>query len=432
MHNIKYEVYAPLLDEYDVAVCGGGISGFSAAVSAARSGMKVVILENGGYMGGTMTQSLVLHFIDCANKGGIVREMLSFLNQHDMTCPRAGKRVDENGKKHHGYLLDLEGVKCFFDKTCSNLGIEVLYYSRVIQAEVENDNINHILIASDSGNYAIKAKQYIDATGNGNLAALAGCDYESGEPGSGTLQAMSMPMIIAGYPESFDSIDSEDGKTKYNSMMEENGIETSAGQFALAKLPSLQSWAANCNFEFNVRFDDIRGISKATVQGRLEDIETIMKHAKIKGYEKMFLDKTGDHIGVREGRRIFGKYRITLDDIIEGKRFEDGICLVKFIVDVHKLKQDDTLDNKRGIKIKPYNIPYCSLVPLQCDNLLLAGRCISGDFYPHASYRVMGNMAATGEAAGYAASICVKNKISPAEVDGKSVSEYMCKLGYEI
>jgi len=157
-----------------------------------------------------------------------------------------------------------------------------------------------------------------------------------------------------------------------------------------------------------------------------------MKHSHIPGYEKMAAVQTSDHIGVREGRRIYGQYRITLDDALEGKRFDDGICVVKFGVDVHKLHKDDTLDNKRGLRTKPYNIPYRSLVPLDVDNMLLAGRCISGDFYPHASYRVMGNMAATGEAAGYAASLCVKETSMPKGIDGKRVSEFMKERGYDI
>ena len=125
-------------------------------------------------------------------------------------------------------------------------------------------------------------------------------------------------------------------------------------------------------------------------------------------------------------------YRLTDDDILDGKRFDDGICLVTFGVDVHKLKSDDTIECSRGYKAKPYHIPYRCLVARDCANLMLAGRCISGDFYPHASYRVMGNMAATGEAGGYAASECVKAGILPRDFDGRKAKEYMISLGYEI
>ena len=139
----------------------------------------------------------------------------------------------------------------------------------------------------------------------------------------------------------------------------------------------------------------------------------------------MTINETNPQIGIREGRRIFGQYRITNEDILEGRRFEDGICLVTFHVDVHKLHAKDTIEQTRGYHMKPYHIPYRSLVPLGSDNMLLAGRCISGDFYPFSSYRVIGNMAGVGEAAGHAAAMCVKENITPAQVDGRKVSALM-------
>ena len=141
---------------------------------------------------------------------------------------------------------------------------------------------------------------------------------------------------------------------------------------------------------------------------------------------------TSSHVGIREGRRIFGEYRISDDDILEGRRFDDGICLVTFGVDVHKLKATDTTECARGYRTKPYHIPYRALLPKGVSNLMLAGRCISGDFYPHASYRVMGNMAATGEAAGFAAAECAKNNLSPKSFDGKKARDFMASRGYEL
>ncbi|MBE6779316.1 MAG: FAD-dependent oxidoreductase, partial [Ruminococcaceae bacterium] len=119
-------------------------------------------------------------------------------------------------------------------------------------------------------------------------------------------------------------------------------------------------------------------------------------------------------------------------DILEGRRFEDGICLVTFKVDVHKLKSDDTTDCNRGYHTQPYHIPFRCLVPKKCNNLLLAGRCISGDFYPHASYRVMGNMTATGEACGFAAAVCVRESLSPKAFDGRRAKAFMAERGYTL
>jgi len=432
MSNKTFQITAPLFGEYDVVVCGGGIAGFASAVSAAREGMKVALIEKGGYLGGIMTQGIVPHFIDAANKGGIVKEMLDYLNSRQWTCPRKGERVDENGKKIPGFLIDIEGAKYYFDEVCTSLGIELFYYSRLCAVNTADGKIESLLISSDGGNFSVKGKIYIDATGNGNLADMCGCRYDCGEPDTGIMQSMSMEYVVAGYPADNNGVESEKQKTEYHQLLEKHNITMSGGQAGFVKLPALKTWVGGGNYEYNIRPDDIKGITNATIHGRKEVIDTVKKHAEIPGYEGLETIHTSDHIGVREGRRVLGQYRITLDDIIEGKRFPDGICLVKFIVDVHKLKKDDTLDNKRGIKTKPYNIPYRSLVPLDVDNMLLAGRCISGDFYPHASYRVMGNMAATGEAAGYAASICVKDNILPCEVDGTKIRSFMDKKGYEL
>ena len=110
----------------------------------------------------------------------------------------------------------------------------------------------------------------------------------------------------------------------------------------------------------------------------------------------------------------------------------DGICLVTAGVDVHRLKKDDTDDCGRGYRAKPFHIPYRALLPKGVSNLLLAGRCLSGDFYPHAAYRMMGNMAATGEAAGFAAAECIKKAITPKALDGKTVSSFMQSRGYAL
>ena len=155
-------------------------------------------------------------------------------------------------------------------------------------------------------------------------------------------------------------------------------------------------------------------------------------HRKVKGFENVYLLETASYFGIREGRRVFGEYRLTLDDITGGKKFEDGICLITMGVDLHKTGGDDTTDCERGIKVKPYHIPYRCLVPKESDNMLLAGRCISGDYYPFASYRMIGNMGAVGETAGYAASLCTKEKIAPKEIDGKRINAYMKSMGYEM
>ena len=151
---------------------------------------------------------------------------------------------------------------------------------------------------------------------------------------------------------------------------------------------------------------------------------------KLDEFKNMEVLSVSSHIGIREGRRIKGLYTLTFDDITEGSRFDDAVCSAEFPIDVHKICENDSTDHKKGKRVQTYNIPYRALVAADCENLLLAGRCISGDFYAHASYRVAGNVIPMGEAAGYAAAICVKESKAPSQIDGKQVREYMEAMGY--
>lgn len=435
-----FKVSTKNIGKFDVVVCGGGIAGVCAAVSAARNDAKVILIEKAGSLGGTLTEGFMPNILDGDNKGGLVRELFEFLNEHQMTCIKRGKKVDESGKRIPGCLVDTEGVKYFFDKICVESGVKILFHSQVAavklyenQQEVKAENrIESILVTTECGNISLSADIYIDATGNGIVADFAGCRWECGDPVEKRPSPASMEVCTVGYPSEYDGTDSVEDINAYAKMLMGNGINISAQQATVKKLPSLKTWCMGLNFQYDVMPDDIFTLSSAVLEGRKEIFETLEKHKQIKGYENISSVFTSSHIGIREGRRVYGEYRLTDDDIIEGKNFEDGICLVTCSVDVHKLKKDDTLDCERGIKTKPYHIPYRCLVAKDCKNLMLAGRCISGDFYPHASYRLIGNMAATGEAAGYAAAICIKNKLLPAELDGGQVGRYMKGAGYEL
>lgn len=429
---MNFEVKSEYIGHFDVAVCGGGIAGASAAISAAREGAKVILIERAGSLGGTLTEGFMPILWDSKNKGGIVRELFAFLDEHEMSCARFGERVDENGKRIPGIMVDTEGCKYFFDNTARCAGVTVLFHSQVTDVKINNGKIDGLLIATECGNYSLSSSIVIDASGNGSIAAMAGCKWECGDPREGRPSPASMGVCVVGMPENYNGTDTKEDKDAYGEMLSSNGIFPSSTQGSCQKLPSLKTWSLGLNFQYDVRPDDIFSLSNATLDGRREIFEIIEKHKKLPGYESLYTAFTSSHIGVREGRRIFGEYRITDEDILEGRRFDDGICLVTFGVDVHKLKDDDTTDCKRGYRAIPYNIPYRALIAKGVDNLLLAGRCISGDFYPHASYRVMGNMAATGEAAGFAAAKCVKEDVQPKNLDGKRVKSFMESKGYEI
>lgn len=426
-----FSVEARPLGCFDVAVAGGGVAGTAAAITAARCGARVVLIENGGCLGGTMTECLMPYIIDADNKGGLVRELLDTLTARGMTCPRRGPKADASGCRFPGNTLDIEGAKYVLDRLCADAGVRVLFHSRVSGVRCTDGHLESLLLTTECGAYALSASLYIDATGSGALAALSGCGWDCGEE-LGRISPASLGFFVSGMPRDYDGTDSFEEKTAYNDMLERHGISISAEQATVMRLPSLELWDMGVNFEYGVRPDDILALSDAVSRARREVFETISAHRRIPGYERLWLAQTGARLGLREGRRVRGVYRLTDDDILTGRRFEDAVCLVTAGVDVHKLHSKDTTECSRGLRTKPYHIPYRCLVPLGTDNLLLAGRCLSGDFYPHASYRMMGNMTATGEAAGFAAFCCVRESLAPARLDGRRIPPFMRERSYTL
>lgn len=421
-----FQIEVKTLGHYDVAVCGGGIAGVCAAVSAARSGAKVILAEGSGCLGGTVTAGMMGNLLDLDNKQGIIRELHNFLHQRNMVCVQRGPRTDENGNYYPGPLIDVEGTKYYLDKICAEAGVKVLFHSLVCSAKHTNGHIQELLLCTECGNYSISAEVYIDATGNGSLAALVGCQWDCGDPSTKRPHPASMELVATGLPDNFDGTPGRPELTAYyQEVIRSLGIESSGTQGRFVRHPDPHTWGSGVNFVYDVMPDDIESLSRGVYEARKEIFELAQAYKQIPGFENIRLNKSNDHLGIREGRRIYGKYRLTDEDILEGRRFEDGIVLVTFPVDVHKLSNQDTTDTSRGYKAKPYHIPYRCLLPLGSDNMLLAGRCISGDFYPFSSYRVIPNMAGVGEAAGYAAAICVKEGILPSEVNGKQVNSYM-------
>lgn len=418
--------------EYDVVVCGGGFAGVCAAVCAAKNGASVILIESGGELGGDITKAIVPQILDAKDKGGTVSEIFDFLNSLERTSVRKGERYDKDGRKLPGTMVDLEYVKYYLDKICLDAGVDVMYHSIVSSAECEHGKISKIYTASECGMYTVKGEIFIDATGNGTLAAMCGCEFDFGAPSSGLPQPCSSSLLVTGLDESLVGTDTNDDKTMLKEKFEKAGIKVSAEWITLVKLPQNCCRLLCFNNQYNVPVDDPLALSEATRRARIECIEVAQKMKRLDGFENMEVLSVSSHIGVREGRRIKGLYTLTFDDITEGHRFEDGICTANFAIDVHKIAEGDSTDHKRGKKVQSYNIPYRSLVPIGCNNLLLAGRCISGDFYAHASYRVVGNVIPMGEAAGFAAALCVKEKLFPAQIEGKRVREFMEKRGYII
>jgi hypothetical protein len=404
-----------LIKHYEVIVAGGGPAGIAAAVSAARSGARVLLLEGHGCLGGVWTAGALTIILDAENKSGIMAELYQRLDQCEGRSALPRNRYD------------VEAMKWVLDEICEEAGVEVRLHTQVTAAHLEQGALTSIETHSKSGCERWSGKIFIDCTGDGDLGALAGNGFEMGHPETGEVQPMSLMAIVTGIaPSAIDPYVvesngeySDSPKELLCAAIESGGHSPSYWSPSLFRIhPDV--YGLMTNHQYGVRCDDAAGISRAIREARAEIHKVVGALRKQGGaFESLRLVATAEQIGIREGRRLSGLYRLSVKDLICGARFEDAIARATFCVDVHSTnpQQGKSYDSE-GVTAQAYDIPMRSLIAKDVDGLLMAGRCISGDFWAHASYRVTGNAVAMGEAAGRFASNCVRLQLLPHAVAG--------------
>lgn len=408
--------HIPVSASYDVLVCGGGPAGIAAALSAARSGARTGLIELHGCLGGVWTAGLLSWIIDHENKTGIMPEILQELQA------RGGRAVGADGKPSSAY--DAEIMKWTLEEMAVNAGVGLRYHTRVCAASVnESKRLTHVMTESKSGREAIAADVFIDATGDGDLGALAGCSFETGHPDTGATQPMTLMALVTGLEaraiRQYFNYDAQSGgtfepKERLYELLAGRGVKTSYSKPTLFWIRD-DLFAFMANHEYGVAVNDARAITQATLHARSEVNHIVKALAGIGGaWRNIRLVTTGAQLGVREGRRIHGLYQVDLPDLLEGSRHDDAVCRGTFMIDIHAFGtgQSRGLEKAPG-KTKPYDIPARALVAKDVDGLIMAGRCISGDFFAHASYRVTGNAVQLGEAAGRIAADCSRQQVLP-------------------
>lgn len=419
----------PIVEEDEVIVCGGGPAGVAAALASARSGAKTRLLEVNGCIGGVWTAGALTLIIDAQNKPGIMREILQKLED------RNASNTLQNGS----VAYDTEKTKLLLEDLLLEAGVKIQLHTRVVGAVTDiNNRLSVIVTESKSGRQAWRAKSFIDCSGDGDLAAQAGCGYEFGQPGTGLTQPMSLMVLLTGVTT--DSIarfirgDAEPrklGNPKKNLLAEfqRAGVDPSYGGPTIFRVRD-GLFAMMANHEYGTLSIDAAHVTDATLQARREVHKLVNSLKKLGGpWTNLEIVATGEHIGTREGRRIRGRYYVSSDDLKHGTRFEDSICHVRFGIDVHSTNPGKTKAiEKKPFKSKPYDIPLRALIARDVSGLMMAGRCISGDFIAHSSYRVTGNAVAMGEAAGVASAIAATTEKLPHEVPFSAVSNQLDQI----
>jgi hypothetical protein len=313
-------------------------------------------------------------------------------------------------------------------------GVQVRLHARLVEARTQGGRIEQVVFSEKGGLAIARAKMVVDATGDGDVAALAGNPFEKGRTGDGKLQPASLFLRIAGVDdakvaawaganmgpgkrlfESFVAQARKDGRFPANCPRESVG---------LYRQPRAGEWRVNTSRILDVDGTDADSLTRAEIEGRRQARDLVrFFNEYCPGLERAYLLDTGAQVGIRETRRVQGLYMLTREDVENARRFDDAIARYSFFMDIHNPAGQGQETHER-LFIKGgrfFDIPYRCLVASRVRNLLVSGRCISADHQANGAIRVMPACVAPGQAAGTAAAMAVKGGIAPAEVDVKAL-----------
>ena len=405
--------------DFDVVVCGGGPAGVMAAIEAGRSGARTMLIEWKGCLGGVWTAGLLSWILDQKNKSGLLEEIREELKKRDAVCP-----IPTNNE----FAFDVEAMKLLLEELCLDAGVQVRLHTSLVAAKIEDRRVSHAITESKSGREAWGAKVFIDCTGDGDLAQKAGCNFDFGDKTTNEVsQPFSLLALISGV--SFDHIKpyvrwkedyNQQSKQDLLTKIREGGFEPSYKKPGIYPI-SNDLFMLMANQEYGYNGTNADHVTQATMRARYE-INEIVKSLKKTGepWNHLKVVVTAEQIGIREGRRIHGLYTVSQANVVSGQKHDDAVCRVQFGVDVHSVSESDETKMgryNRGIKSKDYDIPLRALIAKDVDGLLMAGRCISGDFIAHSSYRVTGNAAIMGQAAGRVAAVSAERNVLPTGIN---------------
>ena len=369
----------PVEGSFDVIVAGGGPAGVGAAIAAARRGMRTLLIEKYGFLGGNWTAGLVNPLFSYENKGGILKELIGLLQE-------AGCWGGFNNA-----CFRYEEMKYLLDRMIQDAGVTPLYHSWVSRCICRENRVTGVVVENRGGRAAYEAKCVIDCTGDGNAAVTAGAQFLLGREQDKKTQPMTLMFVLGNV---------HFGQQSRHHL--QRLLQEAVNKYHLDyQVPYLYPWiiplpdgdraVVQLTHHRNLCSMSAFDLTTAEIEGRqqVRDTVHVMQNyvEELKGVELLY---TATEVGVRESRRIIGEYILDKDDLMRGAKFEDGIAATSYNIDIHNPDNTDHV----LIKTQEYEIPYRCLIPKGKESILTAGRCISGTHEALASYRVTGNCVA--------------------------------------
>ncbi len=440
MKTVSFNEKVEVINNPDVLVIGGGPAGVGAAISAARHGMKVTVVEQTNALGGIATSGLHGHICSyAAYSRGDERVVGGICHELAVNTTERGFGFYE-GKG--SFDFEVEGLKLILEEMFKEAGIEIYYYTQFSDVIVENGKIKYVIIQSKSGRQAFAPGMVIDCSGDADVAARAGVPYETGRPEDGATQPMTLMFQLGGVDiEKVNRFRHHDYLEKYNAndsyKMREVWKDAQANGDMEPFQDGIMGWwftptrpdqlGINFTHIFGKDCTKVEDITYATIEGRRQAYHAAEVYRKyIPGMENCWVSHCAALIGTRESRRIDGLYKITEQDLMAQREFDDSIGYGSFFIDVHNCTgpgmDQETWIPPVGFK---YQIPLRALIPQNISNLMVAGRCISCTHVALGSLRVMPQCVLEGEACGVTAMLAIEKNIPNHEVNYRQVQELL-------
>jgi hypothetical protein len=416
MPDVSYARSIPTIREPDILVAGGGIAGICAAVSAAQQGANVLLIEQFADLGGMGVIGGVCGF--CGHTRGVGKPFDDIVAKLE----EIGAIADYDSEQdQRGYELPYAGY-VMMDYVLSQ-GVEVLLHTRVVDAIRDSDTVSSVIVHTSGGLGAIVPKVVIDCTGDADIAFDAGFPTDSGSDDDSSER---LPMSL--YFSMWDTSEKQtpwlpDGCPVFedDESIPMTTIHGRQGGRVDVKMKVIQHSAVD-GFELSDAEIDARRL----MMGLIYYLQT--KGYRGRTYETFRLSSVSPHIGVREGRRIIGEHRLTIDEVKKSARFDDYVAIGTYHVDYHWPNVLQRAGTGVTDAVPAYQIPLRALIPRGASNLLVAGRCASGDQMAMSSFRVMATGGAMGCAAGTCAAMCAADGTAVLNADTDEIRRRL-KMG---